>query len=348
MNYISITVLYNLFELYIYINSTIQKIPLLMYLICSFDYTKKKLHKFLYRVREEPNEKTWICSCYMSREPIQASQIPLRKFTDYNYREIYGKIDHSKYIQNRGNKEMICDYRHIPIFIFKYEDNYTCRLLFGKDNIEEHYTYDDDDSSMWVNIDTNDNDTNDNDTNDNDTNDNDTNDNMNNDDMNNDDTNDDMNNDDTNDDMNNDSDSDINDTNDTNDTNDDMNNDSDSDINDTNDDMNNDINDKNKGIDLISLINFIPSNVRFYSIEYTNPMMETSIQLQLPQNYYMVGTQLLSSVFIARLLEYTIGENNIFNMDYKLNIMDDNIQLFSLLSNQYIELYENEYKIKDL
>ena len=184
MNYISITVLYNLFELYIYINSTIQKIPLLMYLICSFDYTKKKLHKFLYRVREEPNEKTWICSCYMSREPIQASQIPLRKFTDYNYREIYGKIDHSKYIQNRGNKEMICDYRHIPIFIFKYEDNYTCRLLFGKDNIEEHYTYDDDDSSMWVNIDTNDNDTNDN-----------------------------MNNDDTNDDMNNDSDSDINDTN---------------------------------------------------------------------------------------------------------------------------------------
>ena len=329
MNYISITVLYNLFELYIYINSTIQKIPLLMYLICSFDYTKKKLHKFLYRVREEPNEKTWICSCYMSREPIQASQIPLRKFTDYNYREIYGKIDHSKYIQNRGNKEMICDYRHIPIFIFKYEDNYTCRLLFGKDNIEEHYTYDDDDSSMWVNIDTNDNDTNDN-----------------------------MNNDDTNDDMNNDSDSDINDTNDDmnndsdSDTNNDMNNDSDSD---TNDDMNNDsdsdindINDKNKGIDLISLINFIPSNVRFYSIEYTNPMMETSIQLQLPQNYYMVGTQLLSSVFIARLLNYTIGENNIFNMDYKLNIMDDNIQLFSLLSNQYIELYENEYKIKDL
>ena len=77
-------------------------------------------------------------------------------------------------------------------------------------------------------------------------------------------------------------------------------------------------------------------------------MMETSIQLQLPQKFYMVGTQLLSAVFIARLLEYTIGENNIFNMDYKLNIMDDNIQSFSLLSDQYIELYEGEYKIKNI
>ena len=77
-------------------------------------------------------------------------------------------------------------------------------------------------------------------------------------------------------------------------------------------------------------------------------MMKESIILQLPQNIYMVGTQILSAVFIARLLEYTIGENDYFDMDYRLNILDNNIQYISLLSNQYIELYENEYKIKDI
>ena len=271
MNISSSLLLYQLFDIYINIQFAIiefvRNTPILMYLLCNIFDTKQKLHKFFYRIRCEPIEKTWICSCYMNR---------IGNYTDdnYNYNEIYGKIDHSKYIQNCGNKEMICDNRHIPVFIFKYDDNYTCRLLFDKDNIKEHYTYDDD-SSMWVNIDTNIDD------------------------------------------------SDTNDSDDTSDY-------------------------TRKSIDLFSLIDFIPSNVRFYSIEYTNPMMETSIQLQLPQKFYMVGTQLLSSVFIARLLEYTIGENNIFNMDYKLNIMDDNIQLFSLLSNQYIELYENEYKIKDI
>jgi hypothetical protein len=99
--------------------------------------------------------------------------------------------------------------------------------------------------------------------------------------------------------------------------------------------------------DLFSMI-IKPSNVRFYSIEYTNPMLETPIYLQLPQNVYMIKSQILSAVFIVRHLEYTIGENNFFNLDYKLNILDDNIQFFSLLSNQYIELYENEYKIKDI
>lgn len=299
-----------LFDIYINIIEFVRNTPILMYLLCNMIDTKQKLHNFVYRIREEPIEKTWICTCYMNR---------IGNYTDnnYNYNEIYGKIDHSKYNQNRGNKEMICDNRHIPVFIFKYDDNYMCRLLFDKDNIKEHYTYDDD-SSMWVNIDTNDSD--DSDTNDSDTNDND------------------------------------NDTNDNGDINDSDTNDNDTDNGDINDSDGNDINDDSddtsyytrKGIDLISLINFIPSNVRFYSIEYTNPMMETSIQLQLPQKFYMVGTQLLSAVFIARLLEYTIGENNIFNMDYKLNIMDDNIQSFSLLSDQYIELYEGEYKIKNI
>lgn len=95
-------------------------------------------------------------------------------------------------------------------------------------------------------------------------------------------------------------------------------------------------------------IKFIPSSVRFLSIEYTNSLSKTPIYLQLPEHIYIVGSQILSAVFIVRLLEYTIGESYTFDMDYQLNIMDKNIHVFSLLSHQYIELYENEYKIMDL
>lgn len=279
MNTISISILYNLFELYIYIHSMIVKIPLLVYLISSFTYTTQKIHRFFYRIREESIEKTWICSCYMNRNNYYNDENP-----SYDYKEIYGKIEHSIYIQNCGNNEIICDNRHIPIFIFKYDDKYAYRLLFDKSRRD----IDTDDSlSMLVgsgyesvsdiDIDT-----------------------------------------DTNTDT-----VIVTDT------------DTDTVIDDT-------------VIDLFSLINFIPSNVSFLSIEYTSPMMKESIILQLPQNIYMVGTQILSAVFIARLLEYTIGENDYFDMDYRLNILDNNIQYISLLSNQYIELYENEYKIKDI
>ena len=263
----------------------IVNIPFLVYLISSFTCTTQKIHKFVYCIRDEPIEKTWICSCYMNRNNYYNDENP-----SYNYKEIYGKIEHSIYIQNCGNNEIICDNRHIPIFIFKYDDKYAYRLLFDKSRRD----IDTDDSlSMLVgsgyesvsDIDT---------------------------------------------DSNTDSDTDT-------DTNTDtvIVTDTDTVIDDT-------------VIDLFSLINFIPSNVSFLSIEYTSPMMKESIILQLPQNIYMVGTQILSAVFIARLLEYTIGENDYFDMDYRLNILDNNIQYISLLSNQYIELYDNEYKIKDI
>lgn len=282
MNMIPISILYNLFELYVYIRYTVVEyilnIPLLVYLISSFTYTKKQLCMILYRIREEPIKKTWICSCYMNR--ITYNHL-IDENPSYEYKEIYGNVEHSIYIQNRGNKEMICDNRHIPIFIFKYDDNYAYRLLIDKtddvDNDDTDYNVDSDTDKIV------------------------------------------------------DSDSDIM-----------VNSDTDSDIQIIDTVCNREY------IDLVSLINFIPSNVSFLSIEYTTPSLNTSIMLELPQNIYMVGTQILSAVFIARLLEYTIGENDYFDMDYKLNILDSNIEYISLLSHQYIELYENEYKIKDI
>lgn len=256
MNTIPISILYNLFELYVYIIN----IPLLVYLIGSLTYTTQKIHKFFYRIRDEPIETTWICSCYMNRNGTITSNDDL-----YDYKEIYGNVEHSIYIQNRGNKEMICDNRHIPIFILKYDGKYAYRLLIDKtddvDNDDTDYNVDSDTDSDIQIIDTVCN---------------------------------------------------------------------------------------REYIDLVSLINFIPSKVSFLSIEYTTPSLNTSIMLELPENIYMVGTQILSAVFIARLLEYTIGENDYFDMDYKLNILDSNIEYISLLSHQYIEMYENEYKIKDI
>lgn len=80
------------------------------------------------------------------------------------------------------------------------------------------------------------------------------------------------------------------------------------------------------------------SSVRFLSITYTHPNMNYDIQLELPKSMFIVGNQLLSSTFVMRMLEYTIGSNYIFDMNYTLKIMDRNIKYAELSSNQYIEL----------
>jgi hypothetical protein len=89
------------------------------------------------------------------------------------------------------------------------------------------------------------------------------------------------------------------------------------------------------------------SNVRFLSIIYTHPNMTYEIELHLPNTMYYVGNELLSAVFVLRMLEYTVGSgtNYIFDMNYKLKIMDRNVKYTELSSNQHIELTVDTWKV---
>lgn len=90
---------------------------------------------------------------------------------------------------------------------------------------------------------------------------------------------------------------------------------------------------------------FKNSKIRFLSIEYTHPKMTTTIYLDIPRNAYLIGNEILSATFVLRCLKYQV-KSFIFDLDYALNLMDNNIKQFTMNSEQYCLLGEMEYTVK--
>ena len=86
------------------------------------------------------------------------------------------------------------------------------------------------------------------------------------------------------------------------------------------------------------------SSTRFLSIEYTHPNMKTPIILSIDKGHYVNNNEVLSPVFILRLLEYQ-SHNYVFDMNYILKIMDNNINMFELTYDKYILLTTDSYRI---
>ena len=89
----------------------------------------------------------------------------------------------------------------------------------------------------------------------------------------------------------------------------------------------------------------IPSNVRFISIVYTHPKMTKQLTLELSKNWYNVHNQLFTPEFVFRLLEYQ-KESYVFDPQYKILLIDNNINNETLTIDKYIEILEDEYIIK--
>lgn len=87
------------------------------------------------------------------------------------------------------------------------------------------------------------------------------------------------------------------------------------------------------------------SNVSFLSIVYSHPSMVDKIVLELDNKYYITNNCLFTPLFTKRLLEYN-SSPYFFDMDYTLDFMDDDLNVFSLTSGQYIQLNEKGYVIK--
>lgn len=88
----------------------------------------------------------------------------------------------------------------------------------------------------------------------------------------------------------------------------------------------------------------VQSKISFISIEYTHPDMQGKIIITVPKNTYFVNNIILSSVFIKRYLEYQY-ENYVFDDKYIIQIMDNNINMFSLKHNEYILIKDKSYEV---
>jgi len=88
------------------------------------------------------------------------------------------------------------------------------------------------------------------------------------------------------------------------------------------------------------------SNISFMSIELEYENKAHVINLKNNKyNYYIVNNclnQQFWKYYIKNILKTQINEDN---FDYKLTIIDDNVNIITLLPNQYIIIMENDYKI---
>lgn len=88
------------------------------------------------------------------------------------------------------------------------------------------------------------------------------------------------------------------------------------------------------------------SSIRFLSVTYTNKEQTYSITLNVDKEWLVVGNEILGSTHVLRMLEYQ-NEPFVFNMDYVLDIIDSNINIFQIRKHQYLKIGENNYTIEE-
>jgi hypothetical protein len=101
---------------------------------------------------------------------------------------------------------------------------------------------------------------------------------------------------------------------------------------------------KPRPMTMSAVLPLVPSLHFFLSIKYTHPLMKTPIYIDLDNGYYHVNNEILSPLFIKRYLEHQ-PLNYHFDLDYAIEILDNNVQTVELRSNQYILLGNSEYTI---
>lgn len=92
------------------------------------------------------------------------------------------------------------------------------------------------------------------------------------------------------------------------------------------------------------MLPLIPSSVSFLSVQYKLASLQFNIQLEMNDESCNVGNHLFTPLFVKRCLEYQPQEY-VFDMDYKLVIVDNNIKVLELDSSQYVVLEKDGYMI---
>ena len=86
------------------------------------------------------------------------------------------------------------------------------------------------------------------------------------------------------------------------------------------------------------------SSISFLDIQYNHPDMKESLILIIPKEWCCIDNELFSPEFILRMLYYQTLPF-IFDMRYTLDIMDYDLNMFQLDSNQWIILKDTNYEI---
>jgi len=90
------------------------------------------------------------------------------------------------------------------------------------------------------------------------------------------------------------------------------------------------------------------SNIKFMTIEYVHPSLKTPLLIDLSHFRFAVKSHILDFLFVYWYLRSNYGNwvDCIFDMNYKLNIIDEGFHFFELSSAEFIILEENNYNVQ--
>lgn len=91
----------------------------------------------------------------------------------------------------------------------------------------------------------------------------------------------------------------------------------------------------------------IVSHAKFFNIEYIHPSISENIEITIPKSQYIANNDLLSKTYVFNYLQNQ-SQPYVFDDQYKLQIMDENLNIFEIQSHQYIRLLEGGYVVSNL
>jgi len=97
-------------------------------------------------------------------------------------------------------------------------------------------------------------------------------------------------------------------------------------------------------------VRYKKSNVTFMTIEYVHSSLKTPLLIDLSSFNFTAESEILGYIFIYWYLKRKYGNwiNKIFDVNYKLNIIDNDFNIFELKPQNYILLNENSYEVNQV
>ena len=85
----------------------------------------------------------------------------------------------------------------------------------------------------------------------------------------------------------------------------------------------------------------------FLCVEYFHHKMEKKIYLDIDAGFFVENNEILSPMFVQRCLVYQ-KESYVFDLDYKIHILDNMLKTIYVDHTSYILITKNGYEIKQL
>jgi len=86
------------------------------------------------------------------------------------------------------------------------------------------------------------------------------------------------------------------------------------------------------------------SSLSFIDIQYIHPEMKTPVILEIPKEWCCVGNELFTPVFVIRMLYYQTLPF-VFDLRYTLDIMDNELNMFTLDCGHHIIVRDKGYQM---